>query len=343
MARAKQIGFAVVGLGALSRTAILPAFRRVKKGRLVALVSRDKKKAAALAAQHKIPEAYSVDDFAACLSNPAVSAVYIVTPPGLHEEFAVAAARAGKHVLCEKPLAATVAQSARMVEACRQNNVLLMTAYRKYFEPGCLHLKQLIRTGRLGRIDTIHTSFSELFVPGKSIPWLLDPGLSGGGPLMDLGIYCVNTARWLVDENPVQVSAQSWTLRSDIFHDVEEGISFRLRFPSGLVVDASSTYSAALSSFIVVQGTKGWISLAPAYPFDEVRLLSGKIGRRFVRRRFRNLDEFALEISAFASAVRGRKAVAPDGAEGHRDMIILHSIYESARKQAPVGISYGSF
>ena len=340
MARAKQVGFAVVGLGALTRVAILPAFTRVKNARLVALVSRDKKKAAQVAAKHHVPAAYTVDEFTACLSNPAVSAVYVVTPPGTHEEFAVASARAGKHVLCEKPLAATAAQSARIVDACRQNGVLLMTAYRKYFEPSCLYLKQLIRSGRLGRIDTIHTSFSELFVPGKSISWLLDQLLSGGGPLMDLGVYCVNTTRWLVDENPVEASAQSWTLRPDLFRKVEEGISFRLRFPIGLVVHASSTYSAALSSFIVVQGTKGWISLAPAYPFDEVRLLSGKIGKHFVKRRFAILDEFALEIAAFASAIRGGRHVAPDGAEGHRDMIILHSIYESARMQAPVEISY---
>jgi predicted dehydrogenase len=340
MARAKQIGFAVVGLGALARMAILPAFARVKDARLVALVSREKKKAARLAARHRVPAFYTNDEFATCLANPAVFAVYIATPPGAHEEFAVAAARAGKHVLCEKPLAATPGQSARMVEACRQNGVLLMTAYRKYFEPSCLYLRQLIRSGRLGRIDTIHTSFSELFVPGKSIPWLLDPRLSGGGPLMDLGVYCVNTTRWLVGENPVEVSAQSWTLRPEIFREVEEGISFRLRFPSGLVVHASSTYSAALSSFILVQGTKGCMSLAPAYPFDEIRLLSGKIGNRFVKRRFAILDEFALEIAAFASAIRGGTSVAPDGAEGHRDMIILHAIYDSARRQAPVSIVY---
>lgn len=340
MPREKQVGFAIVGPGALTRIAVLPAFLRVKNARLVALVSRDKKKAAQLAAKHRVPAVYSTDEFAACLSNPAVSAIYIVTPPGTHEEFAVAAAKAGKHVLCEKPLAAKPDQSARMVEACRQNNVLLMTAYRKYFEPGCLYLQQLIHTGRLGRIDTIHTSFSELFVPGKSISWLLDPRLSGGGPLMDLGVYCVNTTRWLVGENPAQVSAQSWTLRPDIFREVEEGISFRLRFPSGLVVNASSTYSAALSSFILVQGTKGWISLAPAYPFDEIRLLSGKIGKRFVKRRFGILDEFALEIDAFASAIHSGKPIAPDGAEGHRDMIILQAIYDSARSQAPVSIVY---
>lgn len=340
MAHAKKVGFAVVGLGALARAAILPSFARVKNARLVALVSREKKKAVQLAAKHRVPAFYSNDEFAVCLANPAVSAVYIATPPGAHEQFAVAAARAGKHVLCEKPLAANLEQSARMVETCRQSGVLLMTAYRKYFEPSFVYLKQLIRGGRLGRIDTIHTSFSELFVPGKSISWLVNPRLSGGGPLMDLGVYCVSTTRWLVGENPVQVSALSWTLRPDIFREVEEGISFRLRFPSGLLVHASSTYSAALSSFILVQGTKGWISLAPAYPFDEVRLLSGKIGKRFVKRRFGILDEFALEIGAFASAIRSGKPVAPNGAEGHRDMIILRAIYESARTQAPVSIVY---
>ncbi len=340
MSVAKKVGFAVVGLGNLARSAILPCFANTRNARLVALVSREKKKAAHLAKQYKVTAIYSNEEYAACLKNHEVSVVYVATPPGAHEDFTVQAAQAGKHVLCEKPLAATPEQSARMIAVCGQHGVLLMTAYRKYFEPSCVYVKDLIRKGGLGRIDTIHTSFSELHAPGKSIPWLLDPVLAGGGPLMDLGVYCVNTSRWLVDEDPVEVSAQSWVRDPVRFREVEEGISFRMRFPSGLVVQGHSTYGAALSSFIFVQGTKGWVSLAPAYPFDEERLLSGKIGEKFVKKKFGIVDEFALEVGAFASAVQAGRPVAPDGVQGHRDIIILHSIYESARKQAPVVIAY---
>jgi|SRR6266436_270027 len=340
MAATKKIGYAVVGLGNIARNSILPAFANCRRAKLVALVSRDKKKAAAVRAKFRAAISYATKEYEDCLANPEISAVYIATPPGEHEEFTVRAAEAGKHVLCEKPLAATVAQSARMVEACRRQGVLLMTAYRKYFEPAALYLKSLVSNGSLGRIDMIHTSFSELFTPGVSSAWLLDPALAGGGPMMDLGVYCVNTSRWLAGEDPVEAVAQSWRHDTQRFKDVEEGVTFRLKFPSGLVVQGSSTYGAAMSSFIFVQGTKGWVSLSPAYPFEDARRVTGKIAGRSVDRRFKALDEFALEIDAFAFAIQKKKAVEPDGIQGHRDMIILQAIYESARNGQPVAIKY---
>lgn len=340
MKAAKKVGFAVVGLGNIALGSVLPAFAKTKHAKLVALISRDKKKAARLARKFHASTFYGGEEYAAFLADPAISAVYVATPPGVHADFVCRAAAAGKHVLCEKPLAASVAESAQIVEACRRNGVLLMTAYRKYFEPSCLYLKQLIQDGELGRIDTIHTTFSELQTPGVSPSWLLDAGLAGGGPLMDLGVYCVNTTRWLVEEDPVEVRAESWKHDARKFGEVEEGISFRMCFPSGLVALGSSTYGAVLSSLIFVQGTKGWVSLAQAFPFDVERRLTGKIGGRPLDRKFKVADEFAPEIDAFASAIQEKRAVVPDGVQGHRDMIILDAIYESARKGQPVVIGY---
>jgi predicted dehydrogenase len=336
----KKVGYAVVGLGNIAQGSVLPGFAKSKRAKLVALASRDKRKAGRLARKFNACVSYGAEEYGACLANPEVSAVYIATPPGEHAEFTLQAARVGKHVLCEKPLAASVSQSAQMVEACRRNGVLLMTAYRKYFEPSCLYLKKLIQGGGLGRIDVIHAAFSELYSPGTSPAWLVDANLAGGGPLMDLGVYCVNTSRWLVDEDPVEVSAQMWTHDIATFRDVEEGISFRMHFSSGLVVQGSSTYGAALSSFLYVQGTKGWLSLSPAFPFDEERRLTGKIGGRWVERKFPVIDEFALELDAFASAIQNKGAIAADGAQGHRDMIILEAIYQAARRQERVVIGY---
>ncbi|HXN26985.1 MAG TPA: Gfo/Idh/MocA family oxidoreductase [Candidatus Acidoferrales bacterium] len=336
----KKVGFAVVGLGTIAQGFVLPSFAKCKNAKLVAVVSRDQHKATRVARKFKAEAHYSNEEYAACLANPAIDAVFVATPNGLHESFTVRAAQAGKHVLCEKPLAATAEQAARMVEACRRNRVLLMTAYRKYFEPSTLYLKQLIQNGDLGRIDVIHTAFSELYSPGKSLPWLVDSHLAGGGPLMDLGVYCVNTTRWLVEEDPVEVSAQSWARDTVTFRDVEEAISFRLQFPSGLVVQGSSSYGAVLSSFIYVQGTKGWASLTPAFPFDQVRRLTAKIGKRAMDRKFAIVDEFGMEISEFAAAIQSRRPVESDGVQGHRDMVILESIYNSARKQRPLVINY---
>ncbi|MFY9804056.1 MAG: Gfo/Idh/MocA family oxidoreductase [Candidatus Acidiferrales bacterium] len=340
MVAKKKVGFAIVGLGKIAQGSVLPAFANTKHAKLVALVSSDRKKAARLARKFQARHTYHTDDLAACLANPEISALYIATPPGDHARLTIQAAHAGKHVLCEKPLAATPEQSAAMVEACRRHNVQLMTAYRKYYEPSTLHLKQLIQTGKLGRIDVIHTAFSELYSPGVSQSWLVDSKLAGGGPLMDLGVYCVNTTRWLADEDPAETSAQSWSHNTARFADVEEGVSFRLQFPSGLVVHGSSSYGAALSSFIFVQGTKGWASLAPVFPFDEVRQLTGKIAKRSFARNFKITDEFALEIDAFAAAIQKNRNVEADGVQGHRDLLILGAIYEAARTHQPVIIKY---
>jgi predicted dehydrogenase len=337
----KRVGFAVVGLGAIAQGAVLPAFRHAKRARLVALVGRDKGKAEKLARKYKAQEVYGAEEFGACLENPEVDAVYLATPQSEHLSATIAAARAGKHVLCEKPLAVTPEQSAEMVRVCEECGVQLMTAYRKYYEPSALHLKNLIQSGKLGKIDVINTSFSELHVAGRSIPWLLDSKVAGGGPLMDLGVYCVNTSRWLVEEDPVEVSAHAWKKDLERFRDVEEGISFRMHFASGLVVQGTSTYSSAISSFVFVQGTKGWACLTPAFPFDEERRLTGKIGGKWFEKKSKVVDEFAPELDAFATAIQTKKAVEPDGRQGHWDMIILAAIYASARSGAPVSVRYG--
>ena len=150
----------------------------------------------------------------------------------------------------------------------------------------------------------------------------------------------MNTTRWLVEENPVEVIAKSWVHDTVRFWDVEQGISFRLQFPSGLVVQGSSSYGAVLSSFIFVQGTKGWLSLCPAFPFDEDRLLTGKIGKRQIHKNFKITDEFAPEVDAFATAIQNKHPVEADGVQGHRDMIILDAIYEAAKTHQSVTIRY---
>ena len=340
MKRNSKVGFAVVGLGAIAQGSVLPAFRNAKKAKLVALVSREKRKAEKLGRRFKAKACYAAEEFADCLANPEVEAVYLATPQSEHLSATIAAARAGKHVLCEKPLALNAAQSAEMVRVCEQHGVQLMTAYRKYYEPSTLYLKKLIHSGQLGKIDVIHTAFHELHVAGRSLPWLLEARTAGGGPLMDLGVYCVNTSRWLVGQDPVEVSAYSWKKDATRFRDVEEGISFRMHFASGLVVQGSSTYSSVLSSFLFVQAGHGWACLAPAFPFDEERRLTGEIAGKWFERKFELMDEFAPELDAFATAVRTGKTVEPDGRQGHRDMLILGAIYESAEKKEPVVIRY---
>jgi predicted dehydrogenase len=337
----KKVGYAVVGLGSIAQVAVLPAFAHSENAELIAVVSGDKTKAEKLANEFKAQRAFSYSEFADCLKYPAVEAVYIATPPGEHEKYAVSAAKAGKHVLCEKPLAATVQQARKMVDACRRNKVQFMTAYRKYFEPSTVTLKKMIAKGELGRIDVIHTLFGEFRPFGDSSPgWLFSRKLSGGGPLMDLGVYCVNTCRWLVDEDPVAAEATIWTRDRRRYKEVEEGVAFRLDFPSGLILQGTAAYTSVFSSFVHVHGENGWAALAPAFAFEEERRLSGKIGGQWFESNFAPIDEFALELDAFATAVRENRKPEPDGVQGLRDLIIIDAIYKAAKKRSRVKIAY---
>jgi predicted dehydrogenase len=198
MTNDKRVGYAVVGLGRISQVAVLPAFRHSKKAKLVAVVSADRNKAKRLATRFGASAAYTYDNYDKCLANPEVEAVFIATDNGTHARYSVQAARAGRHVLCEKPMARTPDECRQMIRACRESNVRLMIAYRKYFEPASLAFKKLVAAGKLGKLKLIHSAFT-IFLPSrKGVPaWHFDPAASGGGSLVDVGVYCVNTIRWL--------------------------------------------------------------------------------------------------------------------------------------------------
>jgi predicted dehydrogenase len=341
MSSEKKTGYAVIGLGALSQAAVLPAFAHTKRSQLIALVTGDKQKGVTLGQKFGAAHVFTYEEFERCLALAEVDAIYIATPPGDHERWTLAAAAAGKHVLCEKPLAASVDQGRRMVAACRKNNVHLMTAYRKYFDPASIRLKNLIADGDLGRIDVIHTLFTEFRSWGDNSPaWLFSQALSGGGPLTDLGVYCVNTSRWLVGEDPVCASAVRWARDQRRYAEVEEGISFRLDFASGLLIQGTTSYSAAFSSFIHVHGEKGWVELAPAFAFEEERRISGKIAGRWFSKKYNPLDEFALELDHLAQRIHENREPVPDGEQGLRDLIIMQAIYRAASEARPVNILY---
>ena len=331
------VGFAVVGLGNLAQSAILPAFRGMQRSRLVALVSRDGEKARRLASQHDVAQAY--DNLEECLANPEVEAVYIATPPANHLREVETVASAKRHVLCEKPLATTASEAAEMVAICARQSVLLMTAYRKCFEPSTVFIRNLILSGRMGPLKLLHASFSERHAnPQTNPPWILDRRLAGGGPLMDLGIYCVQAARWLAGEAPFRVSAFQWTHDRSLFRYIEEGIAFTMCFPSGLVAQASTCYSAALSSMLYLEGTLGSVSLTPAFPYEHERVLNARFGNEQLHKIFPVIDEFGPQIDAFSQAIRGGPLPPSCGADGYVDMAIIDALYRSAQAGVPQAV-----
>jgi predicted dehydrogenase len=343
MTHSKRVGYAVVGLGRISQGAVLPAFRHSKKAKLVAVVSGDLRKARRMAAKFGAGACYTYDDYAQCLMNPDVKAVFIATSNGTHAEYAVRAAEAGRHVLCEKPMEATVERCLAMTRACRKNNVRLMIAYRKYFEPASLALKRLLNSGKLGKLKIIHTAFTIFIPPSKKAPgWHFDLEAAGGGSLVDLGVYCINTVRWLTGLEPQEANGYAWTTDRARYDRVEESICFQLKFPNALLLQGSSSFGAAQANFLKVFGEKGWAALDPAFAYNEERRLFGKVEGRWFEKRFKIIDEFALELDAFADSIRLRREPEPNGQDGLRDVVIMQAIYRAAREGRWVKIDFPS-
>ena len=334
----RPIGYAVVGLGSIAETAVLPALGNSKTSKLIALVSRDESRAQQVGAKFGVKHCYSYENYDQCLSQPSVDAVFITSVNSAHAEQTIRAAKAGKHVLCEKPMATSVEDCRRMVEACRAHRVRLMIAYRKYFEPGSVALKKLVTSGKLGRLRHMFSSYTEIIDPGKAKTWQLNQKLAGGGSLMDIGIYCVNTMRWVAGNSPIDATAYRWTDDPKRFSEVEDSITFRLTHPDGLVCQGTSSYSSMAASFVQVHGDQGWAALNPAFAFEEERRLFGKIRGRWFERTFKVMDEFALELNAFAESIRRGRDPEPDGMEGLRDLATIEAIYRSARENRTIPI-----
>jgi len=244
-------------------------------------------------------------------------------------------------VLCEKPLANTVEECRQMLEACKQNRVRLMTAYRKYFEPGSVALKKLITSGKLGRLRHMFSTYTEVVDPAK-VRWQLNRQMAGGGSLMDIGIYCVNTMRFLAGTDPIEAMANTWTDDPRRFSEVEDSIAFHLTHPGGLVCQGTSSYSAKAASFVQVHGDKGWAALNPAFAFEEERRLFGKLEGRWFEQKFKVMDEFVLELDHFADCILRQRDPKPDGMEGLRDIATIQAIYQSAREKCTVRIAAGA-
>ena len=334
----RRIGYAVVGLGSIAETAVLPALGNSKTSKLMALVSRDESRAQQVGAKFGVKHCYSYENYDQCLSQPSVDAVFITSVNSAHAEQTIRAAKAGKHVLCEKPMATSVEDCRRMVEACRAHRVRLMIAYRKYFEPGSVALKKLVTSGKLGRLRHMFSSYTEIIDPGKAKTWQLNQKLAGGGSLMDIGIYCVNTMRWVAGNSPIDATAYRWTDDPKRFSEVEDSITFRLTHPDGLVCQGTSSYSSMAASFVQVHGDQGWAALNPAFAFEEERRLFGKIRGRWFEQKFKVMDEFALELNAFAESIHRRLDPEPDGMEGLRDLATIEAIYRSARENRTIPI-----
>jgi predicted dehydrogenase len=328
-----QVRYAVVGLGHISQVAVLPAFKNAtRNSKLVALFSDDSVKRRELSRKYKISTVGSYDDYDTCLRSGEIDAVYIAEPNSLHCEFTVRAARAGVHVLCEKPLAVTEQECRKMIEACRRARVKLMTAYRLHFERANLEAVKLARSGKLGELRYFNSIFS-MQAQGPNIR--LQKKM-GGGPLYDLGVYCINAARYLFRDEPTEVLAMTATGSDKRFCEVEEMAGAVLRFPGERLATFICSFGAADAGTYEIVGTKGLLRMNNAYEYVMPIEMQLNIGGKEQSREFARRDQFAPELIYFSDCILKDKEPEPSGEEGLNDVRIIQAIHRSAQASKPV-------
>ena len=338
----QRVGFAIVGLGRLSVEELLPAFAETRLARPVALVSGDRAKAITLAGRYGIDEksVYDYAGFDRIADNPAIQVVYVVLPNSMHAEYTVRAARAGKHVLCEKPMANTVAEARQMIDACRAASRKLMIAYRSQYEPMDREIVKWVKEGRLGTLREFTAMNGQN--QGDPAQWRLKRALAGGGSLPDVGVYCLNAARFMSGEEPIEVMGHVFSTPGDArFREVEETAHFTLRFPSGLVAQCGTSYSTHESKFLRLSGSLGWAEMNPAFSYTGLKLRLGTVaeGRNVVTEpNIDSGDQFAREIDHMARCVLDDVVPHTPGEEGLQDQRLMEAIYRSAETGRTVRI-----
>jgi predicted dehydrogenase len=339
----ERVGVAIVGVGRISVNEMLPAFAQSKHAKVVALVSGDRAKALKVAHQYDIPESAVLDykNYDKLAAMPEVQAVYIALPNSMHAEYTIRAARAGKHVLCEKPMANSVAECQQMIDACRKAGKKLMIAYRSQYEPLDRALVKMIRDKKLGALKEFISVNSQNM--GDPQHWRLKRALAGGGALPDVGLYCLNAARFLSGEEPVEVTGNVWSTPGDArFREVEESCQFVLRFPSGFIASCSTSYAAHKSQMFRLNGSDAWAEMNPAYAYNGVRLKVSRVvdgHEQGTDVGIQEKDQFAAELDHFAGCIQQDKDVHTPGEEGLQDQRIMEAIYESARTRRPVRLA----
>jgi glucose-fructose oxidoreductase len=329
----KQIGYAVVGTGAVVELAVLPAFAHAGSDlRLTAIVSTDRARAEALAQEHRAT-AYHLDEFRQCLQRVDVHAVYIALPSSMHCDYAVEAARAGAHVLVERPMAVMADECRRMLRTSQTNRVKLMVAYHLQFHPGHARLMQLVRGGGLGTPKTIS---SDLTLRVRDPEDVRLQRRLGGGTMYDLGVSVIFAARTLFAAEPAQVMAMTARMTRRYGGDADESTVALIRLPEDRLTHLHTSFGEEPEAVLTVFGDDGYARLSGAYDASQPSTLEVVRGGRREAEAFEPVDAHARELEYFAGCILRDTAPEPSGIDGLQDTRIVEAIYRSARDGRPV-------
>lgn len=327
-----KIRYGVVGLGHIAQVAILPAFENAKNSELVSIVSGESEKREKLGKKYRLEHVYSYEDYDRALKE--VDAVYIAVPNHLHREYAVRAAKAGVHVLCEKPMAVSEEECEAMMDAAEQKQVKLMIAYRLHFEAGNLEAIRLGESRKLGDLRVFTSEFAQQVAVDNVR--ITEPTKHGGGPVYDMGVYCINAARYLFRAEPTEIFAITANDGEKGFENVEEMTSVVMRFPEERIATFTCSFGAADVSRYTLIGTKGLLTSDPAYEYAMEIEHKLTIGGKKKTRTFPKRDQFAAELVYFSDCILQDKDPEPSGLEGLADVRVVEAIYESARTRKVV-------
>ncbi len=329
-----RIGYAPVGLGDIS-TIFMKAVQSSQHSRITGLVTgHPAEKGAKFAAEYNVPATsiYTYETYDRIRDNPAIDAVYIGLPNSMHCEYAIRAAEAGKHVFCEKPMAISSAECRKMIDACRHANVKLMIGYRVHYDVTFKQIRDMVRNGELGEIQTVLGGF---YGQKKAGEWRLNRALAGGGSLLDLGIYPLNATRWILGEEPADVRAfVSTREKGPRFAQVEQTVQWVTKFPSGILFNGGSSYGQQGPAFLQIDGSAGQIHIEPAFYYGDVKYTftgnttNGKVsGTNPVAGQY---NQFTAEADHFAECIRNNRQPDTPGEEGLADLLAIEAIYRAA-------------
>jgi len=319
----RKVGVALVGLGYYSTDVLAPALQETETAFLAGIVTGTPSKEEIWMKKYGIPgkNVYNYDNYDEIADNPEIEIIYIVLPNSMHKEFTVRAARAGKHVICEKPMAMNAGECREMIEACRENGVQLSIGYRMQFEPYTQEIMRLGQERVFGALQQI--SCGAAFFNPSTDHWKLRRSM-GGGAMMDMGVYPLNAARYVTGEEPVNVSARSYNIRHDIYTQAEEVMLFDLEFPSGCIASLSTGFHASYNYLKVFAGD-GRFELEPFQGYGGIK---GKTSKGILE--FPNINQQAAQMDEVAEGILNGKPMRVPGEEGLRDMIVVDKVYECA-------------
>jgi predicted dehydrogenase len=330
-----RVGYAIVGLGRIALEEMIPAIAQSQRSKVTALVSGHPEKAAAVALRLGIEprNLYSYERYDELRNNRDVQGVYIALPNSMHAEYTIRAARAGKHVLCEKPMATTSRDCQAMIDACKAADRHLMIAYRQQYEPLNREVIRRARARELGDLKIFNADNGQN--QGDPNQWRLKRALSGGGSLPDVGIYCLNAARYITGEEPVEVFARTFSTPGDPrFREVEETVIFQLRFPGGLLASCTCGYGNHRLQRYAVAGSRGWAELSPAFAYRGLRLRTARAegkNERITEEHLGEPNQFAREIDHLSQCIAENRQPHTPGEEGLADLRIIEQLYASAQ------------